>query len=959
MSEVIGRGVIEVAADATKLKAGMDEARGSVKALANDTAKAMADASSKASRSIDAYIQRVELSAASVGKSAREVKLLELAQRGATAAQLSAADAALKTLEAAKAQRIEQSKIADASRVAATAAAAVQAAQAAQAGQTKLTAHQTQQLSFQLNDLFVQIASGQSPITALVQQGSQLNGTFGGIGGTLRAVGSLFTATRVIIGGVVGVVGGVALAFAEGASQSTAFAKAITLTGNAAGITEGQFNSLAGTISQSTNSAIGGTRETLQALVASGRFSGEALATTARATQLLSKVTGESTDKIVKDFVGMADGVAKWAEKTNASYHFLTAAQLDYIKTLEEQGNEQKAIEVTMSALNGRLDSAAGKLGTLERAWNGVKNAASRAVEAMLSIGRAKTPDDQVKSILAQIEALDTRKSSNPAVTAARRSALQEQLAIAQSEKTITDAQAKAAATAIEREKAASAFAKLREETQSRADKRQQEIDKANALADKAGISAAERAKVIANINEKFKDPKGPKDRDTTREDARAQLLLDIEGIKTRSETLTNTYANAERIMEAQRSAGIVSESEYYAAKKAFIDLNTRAKVDELKAENDRMAQEQLNTKDSLDRDRKVMENKAKIAKLEEDAAAAQAVRSIQEASAYRQREASLLSARQAAQDYFDTIRQANERELAGIGMGTQRRERDALTSRTDERFQGQRRDLQNNRSLLELQGAFGPEAQAQYDRQLALIDEFHAKALAEDDRFWNARLQKQGDWALGASEALANYHNNAQNIFQQTEQMVTNAFQGMEDALVKFVKTGKLDFKSLADSIVSDITRIIFKQQIANAIGGSSDSGGGWLGSFVGAAAGALFGTAGTATVASALPGDSLDNFLKLNKNFGTGRAIGGPVSAGGIYPVNERGPELLKVAGKQYLMMGNQSGTVDPNTGVGGGTVNQTNHFYVTGPTDRRTQQQIAASAAQGAQRALARNT
>lgn len=45
--------------------------------------------------------------------------------------------------------------------------------------------------------------------------------------------------------------------------------------------------------------------------------------------------------------------------------------------------------------------------------------------------------------------------------------------------------------------------------------------------------------------------------------------------------------------------------------------------------------------------------------------------------------------------------------------------------------------------------------------------------------------------------------------------------------------------------------------------------------------------------------------------------RELGGPVSANSLYRVNEKGedvPELLKIAGKQYLMTGSQSGSVLP---------------------------------------------
>ena len=42
-----------------------------------------------------------------------------------------------------------------------------------------------------------------------------------------------------------------------------------------------------------------------------------------------------------------------------------------------------------------------------------------------------------------------------------------------------------------------------------------------------------------------------------------------------------------------------------------------------------------------------------------------------------------------------------------------------------------------------------------------------------------------------------------------------------MEDALVKFVLTGKLNFKDLARSIIADLTRMIIRQQMFNLLSG------------------------------------------------------------------------------------------------------------------------------------------
>jgi hypothetical protein len=48
--------------------------------------------------------------------------------------------------------------------------------------------------------------------------------------------------------------------------------------------------------------------------------------------------------------------------------------------------------------------------------------------------------------------------------------------------------------------------------------------------------------------------------------------------------------------------------------------------------------------------------------------------------------------------------------------------------------------------------------------------------------------------------------------------------------------------------------------------------------------------------------------------------RANGGGVSRGGLYQVNERGPEMLTIGDKSFLMMGNRDGSVTPNSGRGG---------------------------------------
>jgi hypothetical protein len=69
-------------------------------------------------------------------------------------------------------------------------------------------------------------------------------------------------------------------------------------------------------------------------------------------------------------------------------------------------------------------------------------------------------------------------------------------------------------------------------------------------------------------------------------------------------------------------------------------------------------------------------------------------------------------------------------------------------------------------------------------------------------------------------------------------------------------------------------------------------------------------------------------------------GRANGGPVGAGGLYEVNERGPEMLTVGDKSFLMMGGRSGHVTPG-GPGGGSPKVEVHVYTPPGMQARTEQ------------------
>jgi lambda family phage tail tape measure protein len=82
-------------------------------------------------------------------------------------------------------------------------------------------------------------------------------------------------------------------------------------------------------------------------------------------------------------------------------------------------------------------------------------------------------------------------------------------------------------------------------------------------------------------------------------------------------------------------------------------------------------------------------------------------------------------------------------------------------------------------------------------------------------------QISQQYDAMRGVNDAVKEYQLSISKMGENTKGVMTNAFRGMEDALVNFVKTGKLDFKSLADSIISDMIRMQIQQSVTGPLSG------------------------------------------------------------------------------------------------------------------------------------------
>lgn len=89
------------------------------------------------------------------------------------------------------------------------------------------------------------------------------------------------------------------------------------------------------------------------------------------------------------------------------------------------------------------------------------------------------------------------------------------------------------------------------------------------------------------------------------------------------------------------------------------------------------------------------------------------------------------------------------------------------------------------------------------------------ARQAADGAQLLSQRAKELSDPEAGFAKGLRAVAEEAEQIGKQMEAATVRAFNGMTDALLGFVMTGKLDFRSLANSIISDLIRIQIQRAI------------------------------------------------------------------------------------------------------------------------------------------------
>jgi lambda family phage tail tape measure protein len=824
MTEIVGRGVIQVSADNTQLKAGIEDAKRSVRSLGGDIGKSVAAGSKSAQRSIEQYVKRVEFSSRTLGKSFRETKLLELAERGATAAQLARADAALKTADAFKKQQKETTLA---------------------AGATSLLIRTMAPLI--TAGAFVNLIQGANNALLAIKDLSEATGATIPNVSALENIGRRTGTTFESVGGIL-VKFNQALKDADGKNDGSRALQAIGLDAEKLKRID-PAEALRETALALQGFADDGDRARLvqELFGKSVKEAGPFLRELAEAGGLVATATREQVaeaDKYNKNLLELKTNVEDAARSLTSKLIPAINQMFESIRGNREAGGFFKEIgqEISANIVSDQLRVTVSDIETLQVALSRdpgnpaltKRIAELRSEAAALSKQAFQTADD-LKRFAGVAKPLPAATSE---VDSENQRLLGRKPVPSVNFKPRGDAGSKS-------DPFGDAVKSLREQIALIGKVTELEKVSEQIILGKYSKISAAQAGLLKSLASEL----------DLRQDLQAQqearLGVDLAAIKRDLDGMTGAYSAAESVLEAQRDAALISEGEYYGAKLAFIRLNTDAQVRALQAENARLSQETKTGAELIRQQEQLADNEARIAILRAQGASQTEVLAIQQ-----KRSADLISqgfeeAEAAAQSYLDSIKRAQQIELKGLGLGNRERGRLRDRSQLEDRFDDQRQQLASQRRA-------GQITEQQYAEELSRIQRFQAEALRSYDDYYAALTQKQSDFSVGATEALNNYLDGARDIAAQTENLFDNAFSGMEDALVEFVKTGKLDFKSLADSILTDITRIIVKQALIKPfeelLGGiqSGEGFGGLVAQALGALTGGGSSAASSATAAA-----------------------------------------------------------------------------------------------------------
>jgi lambda family phage tail tape measure protein len=737
----------------------------------------------------------------------------------------------------------------------------------------RLGVTQNVQLAAQIQDFGIQVAGGQNPLLAAVQQGSQLSSIYGGFGNALKALASTLTPVNIGIAALVGSVGALSMSYVKGQKDTDDFAKAILKSGNAAGLTEGYYRELVaamGDVSAFSNSA---NKELLLAFAGVGQLTAKEITQVSEAALRYQMITGATAEQSSKMFSDMKKDPGEWAKQNNRAFNLVDFDTQKHIQMLSERGRKEEAFSILAAAVNKRfVEDTKGQFSVMSDGLEQMAKKWSNFWSSVFGGGKRETTEDKLNKIN---EAL-----SNPRLgDDARGDLLIQQTALL----TKLGDEAKIAG---DRQRAATKLAADED-----ADSIKKKLSGAN---DSLNAALAELAATKQAL---------PLQLEIT-ELKRQEAMLADEALK---DNLRYVIADKERLLQMREIAKL--QKELASVKGGDSEEKNLA------AAAKRAAIE-----------KQIIDAQVKLANMPTggnliDASINKSNKSVIDEGKKR------LEALLAAQLKY------NEDALklsVDLQAETAKIKASELTDTTSRARAELEIEAEKKREII-------AKAKEGSDEKIKAQKAFEDWYMASQARITD-EFKKRTDAQIGMSEALQKYYEELQNKGKIAGDATVKILQSIEDTMLNVVKNGKLDFKSLVDTILTEFYRLqIVKPLMASLMGEGGKGGilGGLIQNVVTPSGGG-----GSSNVIG-------DIITLLSKDFGF--ASGGYTGYGNTNQpagIVHKGEYVMPKSAVNRIGLGNLENMKN------GGSSSPVIHISIDSSTDRAYVQQLVAS---GVQRGL----
>ncbi|WPJ47663.1 hypothetical protein RCIP0011_00015 [Klebsiella phage RCIP0011] len=636
------------------------------------------------------------------------------------------------------------------------------------AGQYKMA---MRQLPAQITDVVTSLASGMPVWLVAIQQGGQIKDSFGGIGNTFKVLLSYINPLTV---GAVAL--GVALAAIAKAGYDSwksqrDLANALVLTGGYAATTTGQITALTDEINKTSSATVGSIQAIATSLAQSGKYSINQIKAITKTTAEWSAQTGESEKTITGYFDSIAKDPVKGLADLNEQFNFLKEGQLTYIESLRKTKGETAAAEAATKlfadTMDKRLKDIADSATPLETMWTDIKKWAADSWKWVgdHTVGALNLIVDTVSSIINVIRKLITDGDAM----------------IAQF---IVDA-----GRQLQKVPGMGDFGNdfLAQQEQLIKDSKAKSAELAKTIAEQqARIAKGEMGYIDAAKNKNVSGGYGSATKDKVNQEEK--------------DILKNRNARKE-----QADAGVKIDEQYQSE---LLSLQAQLKV----------LQQHKGLDDKISQQRKdYFTTVAKFQVLEEASAKRKLTQSEKQMLANKQ----------------SIIAMAEQKAIVGDQIVRQQR----LNALLDKSVKYQNQMAEKTKALQDTAG-MGSKQQERYRANAQMsadwinsggsLDDAQFKQMqAASDKFYAQQDAQMLDWKAGFTHAWADIGDEVNNVYGNIGDITKNAFNGMATVLTDFVMTGKASFSDFAKSVINDITSMLIKMALFNAMSAAFGGGG------------------------------------------------------------------------------------------------------------------------------------